>query len=192
MHDDGYDPLQIDRLGVLIPTVFSILLFGERPQIVQITGIALAVSAIIYINSGKETKSQNHIKSMKLLIAIFLVGGLIDLNTKIFERYGDTELNDYYIFMTFVFCVLVSLVIMLKEDRKFSGKDVLIGAFTFILYFSLKAVEHLPAYIVFPAYSAGVILVVNVVNYFLFKENLSKQEKISTVMVAAALILINI
>ena len=186
-----------NRLGVLIPTVFSILLFGERPQIVQITGIALAVSAIIYINSGKETKSQNHIKSMKLLIAIFLVGGLIDLNTKIFERYGDTELNDYYIFMTFVFCVLVSLVIMLKEDRKFSGKDVLIGAFTgvpntFILYFSLKAVEHLPAYIVFPAYSAGVILVVNVVNYFLFKENLSKQEKISTVMVAAALILINI
>ena len=119
-----------NRLGVLIPTVFSILLFGERPQIVQIAGIALAVSAIIYINSGKETKSQNHIKSMKLLIAIFLVGGLIDLNTKIFERYGDTELNDYYIFMTFVFCVLVSLVIMLKEDRKFSGKDVLIGAFT--------------------------------------------------------------
>lgn len=99
--------------------------------------------------------------------------------------------------MTFVFCVLVSLLIMLKEDRNFSGKDVLIGAFTgvpntFILYFSLKAVEHLPAYIVFPAYSAGVILVVNVVNYFLFKENLSKQEKISTVMVAAALILINI
>lgn len=48
---------------------------------------------------------------------------------------------------------------MLKEDRKFSGKDVLIGAFTgvpntFILYFSLNAVEHLPAYIVFPAYSA--------------------------------------
>ncbi len=59
---------------------------------------------------------------MKLLIAIFLVGGLIDLNTKIFERYGDAELNDYYIFMTFVFCVLVSLLIMLKEDRKFQRK----------------------------------------------------------------------
>lgn len=186
-----------NRLGILIPTVCSILLFGEKPGIVQVMGIALAVAAIIYINSGKEAKSRNHIKSMKLLILLFVVGGLIDLNTKLFERYGKPELNDDYVFMTFVFCVLVSLVIMFKEERKFSKTDLLVGAFTgvpntFILYFSLKAVEYLPAYIVFPAYSAGVILVVNVVNYFLFKENLSKHEKIATVMVALALVLINI
>ena len=51
-----------NRLGVLIPTVFSILLFGERPQIVQIAGIALAVSAIIYINSGKGNKESEPYK----------------------------------------------------------------------------------------------------------------------------------
>ena len=75
--------------------------------------------------------------------------------------------------------------------------DAVIGSVTgvpntFVLYFSIKAVEALPAYIVFPAYSAGVILVVNVVNYFFFKEALSKEEKIATVLVAIALVLINI
>lgn len=186
-----------NRLGVLIPTVFSIVLFGERPGLVQIAGIALAIIAIIYINSGKESKRQNHIESMKLLIGIFFVGGCIDLNTKIFELYGNKELNEYYIFVTFIFCVLVSLMIMLKKQRKFQKTDVMIGALTgipntFILFFSLKAVQYLPAYIVFPAYSAGVILVVNVVNYLFFRENLSKEEKIATILVAIALVLINI
>lgn len=186
-----------NRLGILIPTLFSIVFFGERPGFVQIAGIVLGITAIVYINSGKESKKQNHIQSMKLLISIFLVGGCIDLNTKIFEIYGEKELNDYYVFVTFVFCIIVSLVIMLKKQREFTKDDVIVGCLTgvpntFILYFSLKAVQYLPAYIVFPAYSAGVILVVNVVNFLIFREKLLKEEKIATVMVAIALVLINI
>ncbi len=186
-----------NRLGVLIPTVSSILVFGERPQIVQFIGIAIAVIAIIYINSGKDSKSSNHIKSIKLLIALFIVGGLIDLNTKIYDTCGSQELKGCYQFITFIFCIIVSFAVMMAKNRNFSLKDAVVGGVTgipntFILYFSIKAVESLPAYIVFPAYSAGVILVVNMVNYVLFKEKLSKEEKIATVMVAVALILINI
>lgn len=186
-----------NRLGVLIPTISSVVFFGERPEIVQIVGIALAIATIVYINSGKDSKSNNHVKSVKLLIIIFLVGGLIDLNTKIFDTFGNADLKGCYQFITFISCIVVSTVIMLAKERKFSMTDALVGSVTgipntFILYFSIKAVEVLPAYIVFPAYSAGVILLVNVVNYLLFKENLSKEEKIATFMVAIALILINI
>ena len=186
-----------NRLGILIPTLFSVFVFGERPGILQMVGIALAVTSIIYINSGKGSMSQNHIQSMKLLLILLAVGGLIDLNTKIYERYGNPELNDYFVFVTFFFCILVSLTIMLTQDRKFDKGAVMIGAMTgipntFILYFSLKAVEKLPAYIVFPGYSAGVILLVNIVNFLVFKEKINKEEKRSTVLIAIALILINI
>ena len=186
-----------NRLGVLIPTLFSIFVFGEQPGILQALGIALAIVAIVYVNSGKESKSQNHIQSMRLLLILLTVGGLIDLNTKIYERYGNPDLNDCFVFLTFVFCIFVSSLIMLKNDRKFSKGDVMIGALTgvpntFILYFSLKAVEKLPAYIVFPGYSAGVILVVNIVNLLVFKEKINKEEKLSTVIIAIALVLINI
>lgn len=186
-----------NRLGVLIPTLSSILFFHEIPKAVQVVGIALAITAIVYINSGKEERKNNHIKSVKLLILIFVVGGMIDLNTKIYEIYGDVAMKGQYIFFTFVFCIIVSLIVMMAKERRFSKQDMLVGAATgvpntFILYFSLRAVSVLPAYIVFPAYSAGVILLVNIFNYFVFRESLSKQEKIATGLVAIALILINI
>lgn len=186
-----------NRLGVVIPTISAVLFFGERPEILQIVGIAIAIYSIIYINSGKESKKNNHIKSIKLLTIILVLGGMIDLNTKIFDTFGSADLKGCYQFISFVSCIVISLVIMLAKERKFSMTDAVIGSVTgvpntFVLYFSIKAVEALPAYIVFPAYSAGVILVVNVVNYFFFKEALSKEEKIATVLVAIALVLINI
>jgi len=186
-----------NRLGVLIPTISSVLFFGERPEIVQVVGIALAIFAIVYINSGKDSQRNHHVKSIKLLVILFLVGGMIDLNTKIFDTFGDAELKGCYQFISFISCIIVSVIIMFAKERKFSRNDMIVGSITgipntFILYFSIKAVEALPAYIVFPAYSAGVILFVNVVNYFLFKEKLSKEEKIATLLVAIALILINI
>ena len=122
---------------------------------------------------------------------------MIDLNTKIYEIYGNAAMKGQYIFFTFVFCIIVSLIVMMAKERRFSKQDMLVGAATgvpntFILYFSLRAVSVLPAYIVFPAYSAGVILLVNIFNYFVFRESLSKQEKVATGLVAIALILINI
>ena len=186
-----------NRLGVLIPTIAAVVFFGERPEVIQIVGIAIAIAAIIYINSGKESKENSNVKSLKLLIVLFLVGGTMDLNTKIFNNYGAAEFEGCYQFISFISCIVVSTVIMLAKERKFTYKEAIEGTVTgipntFILYFSIKAVEKLPAYIVFPAYSAGVIFVVNIVNYFLFKEKLSKEEKIATVLVAIALILINI
>lgn len=56
---------------------------------------------------------------MKLLIAIFWSGAYRSQYQDL-ERYGSLNSTTIISFMTFVFCVLASLVIMLKEDRKFS------------------------------------------------------------------------
>ncbi len=182
-----------NKLGILIPTVFSIALFNELPKAVQVIGIALAVFSIIYINGG----SDNNIKSKKLLIGIFLIGGVVDLNTKIYQFYGSAHMQAHYMFYTFVFCIFISLGIMFIKDRHFTKQDIIAGAVTGIpnqlnLFFNLKAVSILPAYLVFPAASAGTIFLVNVINFAVFREKLSKREKIATVIIAAALILINI
>ena len=55
----------------------------------------------------------------------------------------------------------------------------------------LKAAGMLPAYLVYPCYSAGVIFAVNIVNMIVFREFLSKREYIATGKIAIALILIN-
>ena len=121
----------------------------------------------------------------------------VDDDVLVFYLYGIKEENLMRLNPKEQEKLMLHMAGMLAKERKFTYKEAIEGTVTgipntFILYFSIKAVEKLPAYIVFPAYSAGVIFVVNIVNYFLFKEKLSKEEKIATVLVAIALILINI
>ncbi|MDY5422717.1 EamA family transporter [Hornefia butyriciproducens] len=186
-----------NRLGILIPTGVSILIFRESPGSIQLVGILIAVFSIIYINSGKEKREHNHVKSMPLLFGIFFIGGLIDLNSKLYDVYGDNTLKDHYTFYTFAICIAASLLTALAKDRSVHWNDILIGILigvpnAFTLSLTLKAVELLPAYIVFPAASAGVILIVNLINYFILHEGLSRQEKIATGLIAIALVMINL
>lgn len=51
-------PATFMKLGVLVPTMLAIIAFGERPGAMQITGIILAVAAILVLNlAGKPSKS---------------------------------------------------------------------------------------------------------------------------------------
>ena len=43
------------KLGLLVPIVMSLLLFGEIPTLVQIAGFVIAVGAIVLINLKKDT-----------------------------------------------------------------------------------------------------------------------------------------
>ena len=46
-------PSTFMKLGVLVPTMIAIVAFGERPGVMQVAGIAIAVAAIIFMNAGE-------------------------------------------------------------------------------------------------------------------------------------------
>ena len=60
------------KLGLLVPIVMSILLFGELPTAVQAIGFCIAVAAIIGINYQKDDGNS---KFSMGLIFLLLVGG---------------------------------------------------------------------------------------------------------------------
>ena len=167
-----------NRMGILIPTIGSAILFGEIPSWIQIVGIVLAIFAIIYISGGSENSSESVAlaaanggntgseRHMLLLFAAFIGGGCLDFISKLFDEFGEDSYKERFVFYGFV----VSSLIL----------------------FLLKAVGELPAYLVYPCYSAGVILAVNVVNVIVFREVLSKREYIATGIIALGLIFINI
>lgn len=184
-----------NRLGVLIPTVLSMILFHELPTVLQMGGLVLAIAAIVYINGGKG--ESNHIGSLPTLLLVFVIGGLIDFNSKLYGAFGQVEIQDYYVFYSFVFNTLISLGIMLKMDRSMKKQDVINGVLMgipnqMITYSMVRAVLFLPAYLAFPLYSAGVILCVNVINFAVFREKLTRREMVATIIIAIALILLNI
>lgn len=82
------------------------------------------------------------------------------------------------------------------KGGKVTKKDIFVGIIVGIpnelaALLLLKAAGLLPAYLVYPCYSAGVILAVNILNLLVFREFLSKREYVATGIIAVALVLIN-
>jgi drug/metabolite transporter (DMT)-like permease len=64
------------KLGLLVPFVMSILLFGEMPTVLQVIGFVIAIVAIIAINYQKDDTSS---KFSLGLIFLLLIGGSADV-----------------------------------------------------------------------------------------------------------------
>lgn len=199
-----------NRMGILIPTIASAILFGEIPSWLQIVGIGLAIFAIIYISGGKKDSSEPSAiaeggqdtaskgnRHMILLFAAFIGGGCMDMMSKLFDEFGQDSYKERFVFYGFVISSVIALVLCLVKNRHVTPKDMLMGVMLGVpnqltILFQLKAVGELPAYLVYPCFSAGVILAVNVVNVIVFREVLSKREYIATGIIALGLICINI
>lgn len=183
------------RMGIIIPIIVSALLFNEVPSMLKITGIVISLIAVIYMNSGEKNEASK--KGAIALILLFISGGIEELMTKLFNVFGNADYQERFVFYTFLFSALISLFLCIKSGGKLSKRDIISGVFVGIpnqlaVLCIVKAVGELPAYIVYPCYSASVIFVVNVINFLIFREKLSKKEYIATGIIAFALILINI
>ena len=86
------------KLGVLVPTMASIVIFGEVPGLFQVIGFGLAVLAIILINFEKE---QTSMEFKAGLILLLLVGGSADAMSKVYEVLGNPELSEQFLLYTF-------------------------------------------------------------------------------------------
>lgn len=183
------------KLGVLIPTLMAIIIFREQPGFLQVSGIGLAIAAIIIIQFEKENVETS--KYQFLLIVLLLVSGFTDSMANIYDKLGRIELKDHYLLFTFLAAGVCAFLLWLKEGRKLCVWDVLAGACIGIPnYFSsrflLLALHHLPAVIVYPAYSVMTIVVISIVGAVLFKEKLSRKKLAAIALIFLALILLNL
>ena len=182
------------KLGLLVPMVFSVLLFRERMNAMQIIGFVLALISIVLINFEKEETTMQFKAGLILLL---LVGGMADGMSKVFEEVGNEVLSSQFLLFTFgMACLLCwGLVIWKKEKiNKFHFLyGILIGVPNFFAAkFLLKSLQTLPAVITYPTFSVGTIIVVSLAGVCFFKERLGKRQWIAIVGILLALVLLNI
>lgn len=193
------------KLGVLLPTVGSIVVFAEQPGVVQYVGIAFALAAIVLFNLKPAegcgvAAEQDDMKGggfSLLLIVILLIGGMADFNSKIFESLGAAELDGLFLFYTFLVAFIISVGLFLRNNRAVNKNDVkygvLLGVFNQLTTMLLLwAVMSLPASVVYPVYSVAVILTVSLVNGIIFKEHFSRWQWLAMGLVCVALVCLNI
>jgi multidrug transporter EmrE-like cation transporter len=182
------------RLGILIPMLFSVIMWGELPTVLQIVGILLSLISIIIVNisfNSNEAKGFNI-----LLIVLFMLGGMGDFCNKLFQKYSILIYKDLFLFAIFFTAFLLSLYFTFRSKNKVSGKDILFGFLVgvpnlFSSYFLILALNTVATAIAFPAYSAGSILFINIGGMVIYKEKLSLKNKVAVALIVLSLVLIN-
>ncbi|SKC46189.1 EamA-like transporter family protein [Maledivibacter halophilus] len=183
------------KLGVLVPTILSIFIFKEIPTKLQILGLLLAIAGMVIINLSME---KDIIKSIKIdLFLLFIMGGLGDFNSKLYQNYGQNEHKELFVFYIFITALIVSSITLFIKNRKVKSTDIIAGLLVgipnqFTAYFLVRSLNYVKASIAFPIFSSGTILFVNIINIIYFKEKLSKNQYISIGIIAISLIFLNI
>lgn len=187
--------ITFNKVGVMIPAILSVIFFGEVPRAMQIIGVLIAVLSIVMVYFKKEEASIITLK-MALFGTLFF-GGFLDFISKIYEYYGTEQFQGLFIFYLYLFSTIFAFIAMMRKDKKIHRSDVVFGLITgipmqFISQFLLKALTTVPAFIVFPLYSVGAILFVNIINLIFFKEKLSKRQFAAIGMMIVATIFLNL
>lgn len=183
------------KLGLLVPMVVSIFLFGEMPGAMQWLGFALAIVAIVMINwnSGDKGGASSAIG----LVLLLLAGGSADCMSKVFEELGPAAMANQFLFFTFFFAFVLCRDLMLRKQQRIGKKEIIYGALVglpnfYSSKFILLALEKLDAVIVYPSFSVGTLFVVTLTGVLLFKEKLRYLQWLAVLVILVSLVLLNI
>lgn len=182
------------KLGILVPTLLSVVWFKEMPTLLQVLGFVIALAAIMIINYQKGTKLS---RNSWALILMLLVGGMGDGMSKVYEVYGSPATKNIFLFFTFFAALLLCLGLIAKKKEKLGCKEFLYGTALgipnfFSSWFLLRSLSSVPAVIAFPTFSVAVILVVSAAGVLFFRERLSRKQLLGGLLICVALVLLNL
>lgn len=185
----------IAKLGILIPMIFSVIIWKELPTVYQWLGIGLALGSIVIVNLSDTSVEKFDFKPG--LILLFIFGGLAEFSNKIFQKYAISAYKDVFLFSVFFVAFVVSAIYTFRKKDKISLKDILIGFVVgipnlFSSYFLILSLDTINTSVAFPLYSAGSIVLINIGGYFIFKEKIDKKTKFAIMLTLIAVVLINI
>ncbi|MGB3367778.1 MAG: SMR family transporter [Acidaminobacteraceae bacterium] len=185
----------VGKLGILIPMIFSIIFWKEYPSYIQWIGITLSLFSILIVNLSRESIKTFDFKL--ILILLFAFGGLTEFSSKIYQKYALNDYKDIYLFVRFFVAFIISFAYMFKMKSRITKKDIYIGFIVGIpnlltSYFIILALDTLKTSVVFPLFSAGSIVLINIGGVLIFKETISRKNKVATLLIIFALVLMNI
>ncbi|WP_414839418.1 EamA family transporter [Carnobacterium sp. TMP28] len=184
----------IAKLGILIPMIFSIVIWKEFPSTIQWIGIILSLVSILIVNLSQKSLETFDVKPT--LIFLFIFGGMAEFSSKFYQKYALNDYKDIFLFALFFVAFLISIFYTFRKKGEITKKDILIGFAVgipnlFSSYFLILALATLKTSVVFPIYSAGSIVLINIGGFLLFKEKIAKKNQVAIILTIIALILIN-
>lgn len=186
------------RLSVLPAVVASIALWGERPAEHQVVGVLLVLVALPLLSrqpGDKAVQLAGPVWGWLMLLFVTTSGGPVA--AKVFQESGAPLAKPYLLAVWFGMAAVVALATLrlqrLRPTRDDLPLGALLGAVNVVGNFAmLAALDHLPGAIVFPASSAGGVLLVVVTSAALWRERLSRLAFLGVLVAVPSLVLMNL
>ncbi len=187
-------PATFQKLGVLVPTLAAVTLFGETPRPTQLIGFGIAILAILLMQGKADPTAR---KSTWGLLALLVCGGLSDVMSKCFESWGNAAHAGQFLAITFFVALLGCLILCLTKKQPVALPDVLWGLALGVpnymsARFLLFALKEVPAVVVYPSFSVGTIVLVTLIGVTAFREKVDRKKLMALVLILAALVLLNL
>ena len=186
-------PATFMRLGVIVPTVLAVVIFREKPGIMQIIGVLIAIAAIVVIQYNKNGEKS---KATGGLILLLLCGGITDTTAKIYDQWGNPALESHYLLFVFIMALIMCIGVVVWKKQSVTPADALFGLLIgipnyFSARFLLLSLGAVPAVVAYPTYSVGTIVMITLAGIVIFREKLTRQRIIALMMILCALALLN-
>ncbi len=190
-------PATFQKLGIVLPTLAAMTLFGEAPRWPQLVGMAVAVVAIVVMQGKADISGSAGRAGLPGLLALMIVCGSCDLMAKVFEQWGNPAHNDHYLLFTFLTAFALCVALCGVKRQGVTCGDVLCGLAIGVpnylsARFLLGALGSVPAMVVYPTFSVGAILLVTAVGVLAFREKLDRRKAVAQGMILVALALLNL
>jgi drug/metabolite transporter (DMT)-like permease len=199
-----------NKLSLVIPFVFSLYLYHEEATWLKLTGISVAVLAVLLTCWPQKkgiTSAHHHVPvflTILLPAVLFIGSGLLDTLVKYAEqRFINQGNSDAYLVSAFsaagVLGLAVMLVAIFTGKIKFDPRSILAGiAIGIPNYFSIWCLVRVlkqftgSSSVIIPVNNMGIVLFSSVMAWILFKETLSLVNWIGIILSIGALTLIAI
>jgi drug/metabolite transporter (DMT)-like permease len=195
------------KLSLVIPFVAAIFLYGEAVSVVSVTGIILALIAVVLTLYPPEklagAKRQAAISATLVLpVVVFLLTGFLDSLVKYVEQnFLNNANNDEYLVMAFTAAFsggIIALVYRLATGQtSFQYHALLAGLIIGIPnYFSIwclvRVLKMFPgeSAVILPITNMGIVLLSALVAAFVFKEHLKRINWIGIILSIISICLI--
>ncbi|MBR4867292.1 MAG: hypothetical protein IKU11_11415 [Clostridia bacterium] len=189
--------------GMMIPILVSHFLYNEALTLNRIIGIIITLFAF-YFACGRGQEEKVNGKWLFFLILAFLSNNTATITQKIYTNSFDSANPSAFVPVSYLSALLMTVAVIwfmhlrgIRKSFRFgpqvAGTAGAVGAIlgTYQLI-SLRAVKIIDGTILYPLCNGGTTLISTLASTILFRERLSRRQKISVVLGITAIVLMSI
>lgn len=168
------------RLSIVVPVALGVWIWGESMSWTQLTGLILALFALVLMTSGKNTSTRHTgIQVFGLLAIICLWQGVSHTCLRSVHYNGLDDAFLHVLMITGATAGLVGSIVILARKHRPKKPAIQLGIFiglynAIALVIIMTALSQLPGTLFYPIMGCSVVLLDNLFAHFYWKECLAR------------------